>query len=292
MNKYTKSITEKQVEDLIMNTINKNKRELEMAQIKPMSEKWKYATNGIYFLIGKMSSGKSYFLWKHIYMSENLFKKPYYQKIIFCSTSGKLDKTSEFLSKNIKTPIVYISEDDLIPFLHRHIKRKSKYYSIVKHVLSKLKKADETMQRLINKYDLDDIDDRINYIAQKLAQYECSEYPYNTLLILDDFAGSPLLTKQHSELIRILTKTRHYNITCIIAIQTFRSVSKNVKRLATDVIVYAGFSKEDCESILEQTPNNLDKKTTTAQYLSLPGNHDRMVLNISDNSMHFEIENE
>lgn len=82
--KYNKSITEKNVEKLIHETINKNKRELEMAQIKPMSENWKYATNGIYFLIGKMSSGKSFFIWKHIYMSEHLFKKPYYQKIIFC----------------------------------------------------------------------------------------------------------------------------------------------------------------------------------------------------------------
>lgn len=223
-------------------------------------------------------------------MSEHLFKKPYYQKIIFCSTSGKLDKTSEFLSKNIKTPIVYINEDELITYLEKHVKRKSKYYSIVRHVLSKLCKTDETMKRLIEKYNLEDIDDRLNYIAQKLAQYQYSEYPINTLLILDDFAGSPLLTKQHSELIRILTKTRHYNITCIIAIQTFRSVSKNVKRLATDVIVYAGFSKEDCEAILEQTPNNLDKKIITSKYLALPNIHDRMVLNIAANSMHFEID--
>lgn len=289
-NNHNKSIAEKNVEKLINETITKNKRELDMAQIKPMSDNWKYATNGIYFLIGKMSSGKSYFIWKHIYMSEQLYKKPYYHKIIFCSTSGKLDKTSEFLSKNIKTPIVYIKEDELIPFLEKHIKRKSKYYSIVRHVLSKLRETDETMDRLIQKYDLEDLDERINYIAQKLAQYQCSEYPYNTLLILDDFAGSPLLTKQHTELIRILTKTRHYNLTCIIAIQTFRSVSKNVKRLATDVVVYAGFSKEDCESILEQTPNNLNKKVVTSQYLNLPNIHDRMILNIAANSMHFEID--
>lgn len=216
-----------------------------------------FSTNGIYFLIGKMGAGKSFWIWSHIMITERLFSHPYYGKIIFCSTSGKLDKTAEVLSKNVKTPIQYIKEEDLLPYLKRHLRRKLKYYAMVKHVLSKMVETNEEMARIIEKHSLMEIEDRIAYIASKLVKYKTASYPYNTLLVLDDAAGSPLLKNGNSELCRLLTKTRHYNLTCIIAVQTLRFVHLNVKRLATDIICYSGFSKEDFMSMLQQTPNNL-----------------------------------
>ena len=193
-------------------------------------------------------------------ITERLFTKPYYSKIIFCSTSGKLDKTAEVLSKNVKTPNEYIKEENLLPYLKRHLKRKLKYYAMVKHVLSKMMETNEEMARIISKHSLMEIEDRIAYIACKLVQHQTASYPYNTLLVLDDAAGSPLLKNGNSELCRLLTKTRHFNLTCIIALQTLRFVHLNVKRLATDIIYYCGFSKEDFTSMLQQTPNNLDIK--------------------------------
>ncbi len=232
-------------------------------------------------------SGKSFWIWKHILMTERLFKEPYYSKLIFCTSSGKMDKTSEVLSENIKAPIVFIDEIALMPYLERHLKWKQKYYSIVKHVLSKMKKSNEEMMRLINKHSLDDLEDRITYIANKLAKYQTTVYPYNTLLVLDDAAESTLLRKG-SPLIKLLTKTRHYNLTAIISIQTLRFVHLNAKRLATDVICYAGFSQEDFESLLHQTPNSLDVKSTTEKYLKLKNIHDKFILNITANKYHFE----
>ena len=228
-------------------------------------------------------------------ITERLFKKPYpkgscgyYSKIIFCSTSGKLDKTAEVLSKNVKTPIEYVKEDDLLPYLKRHLRRKLKYYAMVKHVLSKMAEANEEMARIISKHSLNEIEDRIAYIASKLVQYQTASYPYNTLLVLDDAAGSPLLKNGNSELCRLLTKTRHFNLTCIIAVQTLRFVHLNVKRLATDIICYSGFSKEDFTAMLQQTPNNLDIKSTTSEYLNHKGQHDRFIINIVANEAHFE----
>ena len=52
-----------------------------------------------------MGSGKSYFIWNHIITCEKLFNDPYYSLIIFSSTSGSLDKTSETFKKLVKTPI-------------------------------------------------------------------------------------------------------------------------------------------------------------------------------------------
>ena len=279
--------TIKQVEALIKQTLQKNQRDIEMALIKPLSPEYPFSSNGIYFLIGKMGAGKSYFIWRHIMITERLFKQPYYSKIIFCSTSGKLDKTAEVLSKSVKTTITHIKEDDLMDYLERHLRRKLKYYAMVKHVLSRMKEANEEMLRLIQKHSLEDIEDRIVYIANKLMQYQTSSYPYNTLLIMDDAAASPLLKNGNSELCRLLTKTRHFNLTCIIAVQTLRFVHLNVKRLATDIIMYSGFSKEDFTSMLKQTPNNLSESIVD-EYLQHTDQHDRFVLNITANKHYFE----
>ena len=278
----------KKVEKLIEDSLRKNQRDVEMALIKPLAPEYPFSTNGIYFLIGKMGSGKSFWIWRHIMITERLFSKPYYSKIIFCSTSGKLDKTSEVLSENVKTPIQYIGEENLLPYLKRHLRRKLKYYAMVKHVMSKMAETNEEMARIISKHSLMEIEDRIAYIASKLVQYQTASYPYNTLLVLDDAAGSPLLKNGNSELCRLLTKTRHFNLTCIIAVQTLRFVHLNVKRLATDIICYSGFSKEDFTSMLQQTPNNLDVKSVTKEYLNHKGQHDRFIINITGNESHFE----
>ena len=278
----------KEVELIIQKTMKKNQKEIEAAPIKPLHPQYPFSTNGIYFLIGRPGSGKTYFIWKHILITERLFKKPYYQKIIYCSTSGKMDKTSEVMSKQIKSPIVYLNENELMDYLKRHLKRIIKYYAMVKHVMSKMKETNEEMARIINKHSLQDIEDRIIYIANKLVKYQTSSYPFNTLIILDDIAGSELLVHNNTEFIRLLTKTRHYNITCIIAIQTIRFVHINAKRMATDIICYSGQSEEDFTSLLQQTNNNLDIKKTVKEYLRHRDPHEKFIMNITASRYTFE----
>ena len=278
----------KKVETLINESIRKNKREIEGALIKPLSSDYPFSTNGIYFLIGKPGAGKSFWIWRHILITEKLFKQPYYNKIIYCTTSGKMDKTAETLSKNIQTKINYVNETELMSFLKKHLKRKVKYYAMVKHVLSKMNETNDEMARLINKHSLQDIDDRIVYIANKLVKYQTSSYPFNTLIILDDCAGSDLLKNGNSEFVKLLTKTRHYNITCIMAFQTIRFVHINVKRMATDVICYSGYSEEDFTSLLQQTNNNLNTKQTVQEYLKHREPHEHFVMNLSADKYYFE----
>lgn len=283
----TKQIIKK-CEILINETMKRNQKEIEGALIKPLSPDYPFSTNGIIFLIGRPGSGKSYWIFKHIMITEKLFKHPYYNKIIFCSTSGKADKTAEVLSKNIQTKIDYVTETELMDYLKKHLKRKIKYYAMVKHILTKMKETNEEMQRIIDKHSLQDIDDRIVYIANKMVKYNTSSYPYNTLIILDDCAGSDLLKNGNSEFIRLLTKTRHYNITCIMAFQTIRFVHINAKRMATDIICYSGYSEEDFTSLLQQTNNNLNTKQTVQQYLQHRQPHEKWVANITANKYYFE----
>ena len=279
------------VEAIMNEAITKNKKELDSALIKPISDDYYFSTNGIYFLLGKMGSGKTYQLWKHILTTELIGieqdNKPYYDLVIFCSTSGALDKTSETFAKKSKSRIKYVKEDQLMKFLTKHLKRKQKYYAIMKHVLSQYSEVNEEMARLIKKYSLQDLDDRINYMLIKLKKYNTTAYPFNTLLVLDDFAGSPLLKKPDSPLIRLLTKTRHNNLTCIIVAQTIRFVPLNLKRMATDLVLYSKYSDEDFLAVLEQTPNNLNKKQALAEYKKLINPHDHVIINITADRVEF-----
>ena len=118
--------------------------------------------------------------------------------------------------------------------------------------MSRMRKSSEEMDRIISKHSLDDIEDRIIYIANKIQKYGTTDYPYNTLLILDDAADSDLL-KKNSPLIKIMTKTRHYNLT-----------------------------------LLAQTPNDLDKKSITQQYLQLKDPHSKFIMNITAGKYTFE----
>ena len=213
---------EQEVDEILEKVRKKNSKELSMALIKPLTKDYQFCSNGIYLFSAPMGAGKSYEIIRHILISERLFDEPYYSLIVFCSTSGGLDKTVQSFLPKIKTPIAMMPESSLLPFLRRHIKIKKKYYAIIQFMNSNLKKPGQEMTRIITKHGLKKKEQQLKYIAEKLLKYGTDRYPANLLLILDDFAGSPLLQQKESELNRILTKTRHYNITCIIAVQTVK----------------------------------------------------------------------
>ena len=118
------------VDKLMAKQINKNRQVINNALIEPLAPNYQYCTNGIYFLCSKMGGGKTYFIMRHIMITERLFKEPYYDTIIFTSTSGTLDKTVSSLQPQIKTPITYVKEHELMIFLQKHLKNKMKFYEI------------------------------------------------------------------------------------------------------------------------------------------------------------------
>ena len=116
---------EEQIEKQMNMIASKNKNALNSAQIVPLSPDWPFSTNGLYLMLATAGSGKSRFIIKHILMSEKLFNEPYYQQIVYCSTSGELDKTiSTYInSKVIKTPLIEVPDTQLMSFLSAHLKR-------------------------------------------------------------------------------------------------------------------------------------------------------------------------
>ena len=184
---------EAEVDELLEKIRKKNAKELSYALIKPLTKQYQFCSNGIYLFSGSMGSGKSYEIMRHILMSERLFEEPYYSLIVFCSTSGGLDKTVQTFLPKVKTPIAFMPDTSLLPFLRRHIKIKKKYYAIVQFLNKNLKKPSDEMVRIMKKHNLQKKEDILKYIAETLLKYNTSRYPANLLLVLDDFASNPLL---------------------------------------------------------------------------------------------------
>ena len=106
---------EDEVNEILAKIRKKNSKELSMALIKPLTKDYSFCSNGIYLFSGSMGAGKSYEIMRHILISERLFDEPYYSLIVFCSTSGGLDKTVQAFLPKVKTPIAFMPDTSLLP---------------------------------------------------------------------------------------------------------------------------------------------------------------------------------
>ena len=295
MSKTSKIIDD--VDSIMTKQIKKNKDVINNSKIEPLTDEYQYCTNGVYFLCAKMGGGKTYFVMKHILITERLFKQPYYDTIVFTSTSGTLDKTVSSMASQIQTPINYVSDVELMPYLIKHLRNKMKFYAVMEFINSDGEEVNELMAHILQKYKLYrpmggklvyDLKRIIHYCQAKMAKYGFHNYPSNTLLILDDFAGHDLIKKVDSPLAKIMTKVRHYHLTVIIAAQTWRFINLNLKRLCSDLIIGVGFSIEDFQKMIQQTPSGQNWKTLWAQYKDLPSKHSKMIIHCVSNSVEFE----
>ena len=284
------------INNIIDKQIKKNKNQINNALIEPLSKDYLFSTNGIYFFCARMGSGKTYQIMKHILLTERLFKKPYYDTIIFTSTSGSLDKTVSTLSKQIKSKINYVQHENLLDTLDRHLKNKMKWYAVMEYLNTGT--ISEQFEKILVKHRLFKwmktkkvIDNKrvLQYAQAKMIKYGFTNYPSNTLLVLDDFATNPLIKKVDSELIGMLTKTRHYHLTAIIVAQTWRFVQLNLKRLCTDIVIWKGFSMEDFQKMITQTPSSLDWKELWEEYSKLEDKHSKLIIHCTTNEYNFEI---
>ena len=287
----------KDVNHIIAKAVKKNARDLNASMIKPLTDDYPFSTNGIYFLCGKMGSGKSYTIMKHILVTDKLFGQPYYDEVIFTSTSGTLDKTVDTMKPLVKTPITFVKDTDLMSYLERLIDKKMEYYSIQKFIESGGTDVDDTMKHIIDTNHMWKVNKRgekvidfkmvARYAITKIQEYGFKHYPSYTLLVMDDFAGHPLLKDVNSPLAKMLTKTRHYHLTAVLAVQSWRFVNLNFKRLCSDIIIWKGFSMQDFQRMIEQTPSNVDWKDLWQKYKDLPSNHSNLQINIAANKMSF-----
>ena len=256
---------------------SKEHEELSFEKIEPFDEECKFGKNGLWLFIGPQGSGKTHKLIETILYTEMVYEKPYFDNIIFCSTSEALDKTLELFKKKIKTKIEFVKEDKLLERIKLHIKRKAKFYSMMKYVNSHGEKSDDTMVRLAKKHKLWDIKKTSRYIKKKIEDYGHPAYPAPLLLIMDDFLGSDMLESRMSEMVKLLTKCRHNNITCIISQQSTKGIGRTVRRLASDCCLWRGFGEDDFMNLTREFNLSMDRKDLYQVYKNFKSKHDCMM---------------
>ena len=267
-----------EVERIMGEVREKNKDDLDMAKIEPFSDECKFGKNGIWLFIGKQGSGKTHKLIETILYTEHFQEKPFFNQIIFSSTSEGLDKTVETYKKKIKTPIEFVPESKLFERLQTHLKRKTKFYSMMKWVNSNGAISDKNITKMAEKHRLYDKSRTAKYIRKKIADYGHPGYPAHLLLVLDNYLGSDLLEAKNSQVVKFLTKCRHFNITCIISQQSTKGIGRTVRRLASDAVIWKGFGEDDFLDLVREFSISADKKMLYKIYAGLKDNHDNMAI--------------
>ena len=285
----------KKSDDLFEKIQTKNKVELENAMIKPVHDKYPLAQNGIVGLIAPPGSGKSFTYLKLAAQQEQLFNEPFFELIVICSTSNKFDKTVEAYKDVIqKSKIVALKDSDLLSWLNKYMRRILKYNAIIKYIQSDFKDENEEMTRILNKHRFKTNGrmtekqkyDMVKYIANKLSKYGWKTFPHRCLLILDDFASHPLVRSKETEMSRLLKKLRHFNINVMICVQTSKSISKDIKRICTDFILFPGLSETDFIDLMKESmAGKFDRKELWNQYHALTNQHDSFRIHIYANKV-------
>jgi hypothetical protein len=126
-----------------------------------------------------------------------------------------------------------------------------------------------------------------SWINKKIEQYGVSRTVCPLLVVLDDFAGHPLLERKETPLARMMTKCRHYSCTFIIAAQTVKYVIKNIKRQATDIVIWSGVSQEDFYFLFKEIAFSYDIKRLWEEYRLLPTQTSHLILNVKAQSYRF-----
>ena len=285
----------KKIDELFEKIQSKNKVELENAMIKPVHDKYPLAQNGIVGLIAPPGSGKSFTYLKLAAQQEQLFNEPFFELIVICSTSNKFDKTVEAYKDVIKkSKIVALKDSDLLSWLNKYMRRILKYNAMMKFIQSDFKDENEEMTRILNKHRFKTNGkqtekqkyEMIKYIANKLSKYGWRTFPHRCLLILDDFASHPLVRSKETEMSRLLKKLRHFNINVMICVQTSKSISKDIKRICTDFILFPGLSETDFIDLMKESmAGKFDRKELWNQYHALTNQHDSFRIHIYANKV-------
>ena len=279
---------------------------------KPISENYLFTNAGLYLLIGSIGSGKSYFISRHILYTDQLVnettgEKGFYRSVIIITSGNKSDETTESFLKGVKnTIIVRVSETEAIPFLSELFRVKRKYYALYKAFMSNLKDLDDEAERIFQKHSFprylkviskmktSDRRNPLTYMVKKFVDYEAFFYPIRTLIVIDDAAGSYLIQKRNSDLIKMIKTSRHLHSSFVISVQTIADSMKDLKRIACDIIIWKNVSQSDIEKVLSDIPLPVipgvsdTKKYIIDLHSKLESKRSKIVINIVNNNVSVE----
>ena len=89
---------------------------------------------------------------------------------------------------------------------------------------------------------------------------------YSILVVVDDFADSPEISRHSKILHGLYTRGRHNSISTITATQKFAAIANIIRVNATELFVYRLRNYRDLETFIEEVSAVVDKKTLMQIY--------------------------
>jgi hypothetical protein len=284
-----------------MKTLSSISKILEGGKVAPIHPDYPYSNVGLMLFVGKMGSGKTNDVLKHVMITDSLGpnESPFYSKVVYSGSVGEDDETYTTFKKALKTPIISVPPNKLMEFLNEHLRVKKKYYAIYKYVMNDFKEPNKTMQRILDKHKTQFFgtrrirnNKRVNtsdedigndpkkqialYALDKIIKYESNKYPAYLFIALNDAASSELKSKNDSPISRLLKVCRHMHISCDICVQSVHDSIKELKRLIGDVTLYRYVTHGDLEKTLEAIPTTHTIDEIEPIYRSLIGKHGKI----------------
>jgi plasmid maintenance system killer protein len=111
-------------------------------------------------------------------------------------------------------------------------------------------------------YNNDDLEKVIDE-QKKVIQYmkdKNKKRLYQILIIIDDHADNPALSRNSKLLHSLYTRGRHNMISTIVSVQSYTSLHPIIRRNVTDLMVYRLKNVKDLENVLEELSALMSKK--------------------------------
>ena len=129
--------------------------------------------------------------------------------------------------------------------------------------MEKMKVIEKEKEKLyFNSYDPDDLDKIIttqNRVTKSMKTQGRKKL-FSILVVIDDFADDPSLTRQSKLLHALYTRGRRNSISTIASTQEFAAIHPIIRVNATSLIVYRLRNNRELESFLEEVSGLTGKK--------------------------------
>ena len=241
------------------NKTHKDELHTELLNKIPLTDSY---TNSISIAVGKQRSGKTRKIIKEIIKISKMHKETH--MLIYCNkTGGHTDKTFESFASLVKCPVVYVSQDDLEERLMDLIKYKNIYNAYKKQGVDELFKNqtdgyqggefsagffDPLQQPMLSPDQMEEIQDMFDVLGINNFNRDY----LHTLILLDDIANSPLLTKPTTYLNSLMTQCAHINCSFFLAVQYWKGLPSAIKSQCAVIYMFGGFPKQQVRYMLSQ----------------------------------------
>ena len=221
------------IDDLMQTNAKENKDALhsELLNKIPLTDSY---TNSISVAVGKQRSGKTRKIIKEIIKISKMHHETH--MLLYVNKNGtESDKTFESFKDLIKCPIVYCSQEECEDKLAELVEYKGLYSKIMSMGTDQGEDPMEVETMM------------------DVLQIEDYSRPYlHTLVLLDDIANSPLLTKPTTYLNSLMTQCAHINMSFFLAVQYWIGLPTPIKSQVSVIYLFGGFSKQQVRYMLQQ----------------------------------------